>query len=174
MGPRLACQINTSANIYNLNFINLSQNTITKMPTGSCTRSSSYISIPFRLVYLWDGCVNDWSLILVPALEAPFLLLGCLVWPLCDGFCFILPYFLSLCSYHLLEACSSLMRDQSGMDLKGEGKQRGTGTSRGREIVSNIKMCVGKKNDTCQYLMFLRPERGIKLKIKTVSQSLLK
>ena len=78
--------------------------------------------------------MNDWSLILVPALEAPFLLLGCLVWPLCDGFCFILPYFLSLCSYHLLEACSSLMRDQSGMDLKGEGKREELGQVEGEKL----------------------------------------
>lgn len=60
------------------------------------------------------------SLILVPALLALFLLLGCLVQSWCDGFCFIISYFF-LFGFYLLDACDFLMRQKENA-TGGEGK----------------------------------------------------
>lgn len=68
------------------------------------------------------------SLILVPSLRVPFLLLVYLIQFQCD-FCFIIINFVMF-GYHSLHVCSFQMKDKNGVDLFGRG---------GREVGRNLE-----------------------------------
>ena len=79
----------------------------------------------------------SWSLILVPSLGALLLLLICFVQLRYESFCFSLSYMIMFCCY-LLEACSFLMRDRKGVDLKGQGGEKELVGVEGGETIVKI------------------------------------
>lgn len=92
-------------------------------PAWVCTRSSVYVLWFQFSVYGTPECVHSRSLMLVPAL---FLRLACLVQLRCDGFCFILLYFIMLCLLLSLRSLfwSNERQRRSGSGWEGGEKRR--------------------------------------------------
>lgn len=82
----------------------------------------------FPALNIFRRSLRRGSLILVPALRAPFLLLGCLAQRQCDSFHFIPLYFILSCLRNLF-----VLRDRKGVDPEWSGGERGEGEPGGVE-----------------------------------------
>lgn len=108
-----------------------------KQPAQSLHRSARvgplHIQHSFQLSMYTTECVNKGSLCLGPARKAVSLLLGWLIQPRCNGFCFLL-YSVVVFGCHLVEVCSFLMRSRKGVDPVGTGGTEELGGEDGETV----------------------------------------